>query len=327
MSSPEDLKELFQKHIYGFLPQGKTVGTDTRQINDDTFEISIHTKNPQKTLNLFLALPKGAKKSPVFLVLNSHGNHTVNMDETLRVSESWINRAPLGQPAITSAHAPRGYHAARFPVDYILSQGYGFATLHESDAAPDDATQSHETIAHWAWALMRSIDALAQTPRVDVNKIGVTGHSRRGKAALLAAAFDARIALCIPHQSGTGGAANSRKTEGETVRQINDRFPHWFCDTFKNYNDNEDALPVDQHQLLGLVAPRPLLVTNAQDDRWADPDGTWETVKMANSAYHTLKGKNDLTGSLGWHIRAGDHSIGLEDWKTFIAFANIHLRD
>ena len=324
-----ELRRLFQEHIYGFLPSDHQISFQSDVIGNMT-QCLVSCSNRQ--LNLLVFRPYRKDPAPVFLILNSYGNHTVTTNGAVRISQGWINRNPAGLPPLAkTGPALRGYHAARFPVEDILSRGYAFATLHESDIAPDDPGQSKEVIAQWAWGLKRAVDCLTLLPGIDAKKIAVAGHSRRGKAALLAAAFDERIALCAAHQSGTGGAAPSRKTQGETVRQINDLFPHWFCDTFKNYNDNETVLPVDQHQLLALVAPRPLLLTNAKEDIWADPEGTWQAAQAADAVYKHfgvtgLKERDDLTGKLAWHMRDGGHSIGAEDWDVFMRFADLHLK-
>ena len=182
----------------------------------------------------------------------------------------------------------------------------------------------------------RAVDYLPTDKDIDKNRIAVVGHSRLGKTALLAAAFDERIALVIPHQAGCGGTAPSRGEVGESVKQINDRFPHWFDATFKEFNDHPDRLPFDQHSLVALVAPRPVLLTNAVEDTWANPQGQFEVLQAADPVYRLL-GAGGLEAKrmpepgrlidsmLGCHIRPGKHSMGKEDWNVFLAFADKHL--
>ncbi|MCX7699526.1 MAG: acetylxylan esterase, partial [Gemmataceae bacterium] len=303
-------------------------------------------------LHLLLVLPKDADGPvPVFLGMNFSGNHSLVDDPKVRIPTSWMYPGP-GVENHRATPASRGTKKDVWSIEQTIRRGYGVATFYNGDVDPDDKETrggmrtflksrgaDPGTIMAWAWGLMRAVDYLATLREIDPKRIAVVGHSRLGKTALVAAAFDHRVALAIPHQSGTGGAApnRSKNPKSESVARINTVFPHWFNDRFKEFNDQVERLPFDQHCLIALVAPRPVLLTNAEEDQWANPDGQFDMLRAADPVYRLLgvEGLNAddrpvmnrrVGGRLSYYIRPGPHSMTPEDWRVFLDFADHHFR-
>jgi len=318
-------------------------------------------------LDLLIYLPKSAGKPiPVFLGLNFRGNHSLSDDPEVLIPSSWVpNMSEFEITNHQSNEQVRGSKSSRWPVEQILDRGYGLVTCYYGDIDPDfhdgfnngvhalfphsarlyrdpsnrqpEHMYSWGSIAGWAWGLSRIMDYLETDDQIDSQRVALLGHSRLGKTALWAGATDPRFALVISNNSGCGGAAISRRRFGETVWRINQNFPHWFCERFKRYSDNENALPLDQHFLIAAIAPRPVYIASADQDLWADPQGEFLAAKQAEPAYELfgLQGlqatelppvNQSIGQSIGYHLRAGVHDVTEFDWQQFLNFADRHWK-
>ena len=254
--------------------------------------------------NLLLYVPtRRPGPVPVFLGLNFNGNHSVAADPGIRLNEVWTRQTRQIPDAGT-----RGNQAQQWQVEKILGRGYALATIYYGDMEPDfdggigygvrplflragqtePAAGDWGAIGAWAWGLSRAVDYLEKDPDIDSKKIALMGHSRLGKAALWAGAQDTRFAIVISNESGEGGASLSRRNYGEDLRHLNTAFPHWFCANYHRYTGHESLLPMDSHMLLALIAPRPLYVASAEEDRDSDPRGEFLAAVNAGPVYQLL---------------------------------------
>ena len=338
-----ELLELFRTHVYGRTPvrrpdkltfttrvtPGMMDGAATRK------RVRVDYEGPggKGGFDMTLFVPANAKKPvPVFLLL-------------------------CNRPAVVNIDPDRKTKSPFWPAEEIVARGYAAAAFYLSEVDPDKhdgfkdgahgifdplrdggkrAGDSWGTIAAWAWGASRAMDYFETDADLDAKRVAVVGHSRGGKTALWAGAEDERFALVVSNDSGSTGAAISRGKKGETVAQINKAFPHWFAENYRAFDGREAALPVDQHELLALIAPRLLYVASASEDTWADPESEFLACVLAEPVYR-LFGKEGVgakslpkpesplhAGHIGHHVRTGKHDLAVYDWAQFMDFADRH---
>ena len=359
---------LFEEHVYGKTPSDEHVQVSFKVFNEDRKVLggkavrkqvrATFTGNGKSVdMDILIYLPQSETPSPVFIGLNFYGNHTITDDPAVRLNQNWM-RSSKDKAIVDhkATEASRGTSSSRWPVEQIIARGYGVATIYCGDIDPDfhDEFQNgiHPlfykngqtkpdynewgTIGAWSWGVSRAMDYFETDGDIDHTSVALMGHSRLGKTSLWGGAQDERFAIVISNNSGCGGAALSRRRFGETVKRINDSFPHWFNSKFKLYNDDEDALPVDQHMLMALIAPRPLYVASAVDDKWADPKGEFLSAKHAEPVYalYGLKGlgvaeqpavDQSVGDQVAYHVRTGGHDVKDYDWQSYMNFADRHF--
>jgi hypothetical protein len=173
-------------------------------------------------------------------------------------------------------------------------------------------------LAAWAWALQRSVDALLLTGRAQPGRIGIVGHSRGGKAALLAGATDARIAATIAHNSGTAGASSFQvRGEGcESLAALVERFPHWLGPQAGSEAGRQRLIEAGNLPLLRAIAPRGLCLLQASDDARANPPGTRHTFEQLQPHWAA----QGVGHRLDWQERTGGHPMTALDWRRAAGF-------
>jgi len=366
-----ELKALFEQYVYGRYPQvdgsSQPPAVHSKVLFEDPqafggagtlkeVELTIGPPDGPK-IRLLVATPNGKPPAGCFVGMNFGGNHLLVDDPRVRITENWLPDRYTGVVDNHATEAGRGVAAYTWPLAEIVARGYAAATFNCADIQPDrpfvregmratlaegsDDAAETATIMWWAWGIHRAIDYLATEKAIDPQRIATVGHSRLGKTALLAGAFDDRVALTVANQAGCGGSGPSRHHDekAETVKRITEHFPHWFCANFTEFGADPSKLPVDQNCLVALCAPRAVLFTAAEDDQWANPTGQFAVLQAASPAYELL-GVEGLKadampaadapllgdGRLGYWFRTGEHSMTPKDWKVYMDFADQQLK-
>ncbi len=353
------LRAAFAERIYGPYPAhaapARVLAHDTIAYEPlaataiiEQWSIAVGDADTPAHFNMVLVLPRAATQAaPLVIMQNFCGNRAAfrGLPDAVAGPLTPVMdgcESPLMQSLI---EIPFGRHISVPPYEHILARGYGLAMFYAGDVVGDEPVSAHDgmarlygdqaeragAIAVWAWLYSQAYDVLSTDPRIDARRIAIWGHSRNAKAALYAAAMDERIAAVIAHQSGRGGASLSRSDEGESIAQMMEAYPWWFPASFAQAGADP---AMDQHQLLALIAPRPIFLGNSARDAWADPHGAWQAARAASPVFE-LHGEAGLTQSdmrtpnanapLQYFTRPGLHGVHAEDWRAFLDFLDERL--
>ncbi len=356
----EDLLAQFTEHIYGQTPdkafsvKSRVIESSKKALKGKALRQQVELDFQGHKVTVLIYRPNNVSEPvPVFMGLNFQGNHTISEDPAVLLTASWVPKdEDHGVFSNQATDTNRGLRVRRYPLEMIIDRGYALVTAYYGDFYPDHmdgqdnsvhSLFEHDTniagwgaIGAWSWGMSRMLDYLEQDEGINASQVIAFGHSRLGKAALWASAQDQRFAAAISNNSGAVGAALSRRQFGETVKIITAMFPYWFTSEFENYSEQEDKLPVDQHQLIALLAPRPVYVASASKDLWADPRGEFLATKAAASVYglfgmttkqfSTMPAAGEaVTGPISYHLRAGKHDLLDFDWRHYLNFADRYL--
>ena len=345
------LRKAFEDHVYGPVPvELKAVELSRRVIDQDyegkgvleEIDVRIGDGPEAPTFRIALALPKDASAGrPVPLLVNENFCGNAGTMASMALSDGGCMNEGFEASLIRLIF---GKYIIEGPNAQILERGYAYATLSARPFAADDAAVAASqleklgrslpegrapegVVAVWAAAYGWALDVLEKDPRIDARRTAIWGHSRQGKAALLAAAFDQRVEAALILQAGKGGSTLTRSYAGETVKQITKSYPHWFAPAYAAYSDNEAASPIDQHELIALVAPRPVLLGNGWKDVWSDPNGSFRAAQGADAIYKLMGAKGltqsdmrdeDKKGEIDFFIRPGGHGVRVDDWDYML---------
>ena len=323
-----DESSLSVSHRVADVTPGFMAGRAVRKI----IEVIVRRKDREYIFPFFLFIPNGAEQKPVPVIFKLEIDNLEDIDPTRKVlSQLW-------------------------PAEQMIARGYAAAVILTHEIAPDFpenyTTRFHRlfpeyvnnrpgdawgTITAWAWGMSRAIDYLVTDPAINGKEIAIAGHSRGGKTSLWCGAQDQRVAMVISSCSGCSGAAITRGKTGERIKDITTNIGYWFCTNYKKYADNEDTMPFDQHLLLGLIAPRPLYLSERSFDAWCDPRAEYESLKQVSKIYQ-IYGKPSpikenipepeegfVSGNLGFHIKSGRHNMEDYDWERYLNFCDLHF--
>ena len=356
-----EIVRLFEENEYGKAPgRPKAMSFDVFDKGTPAFDgqatrrqVTIYF-TPDKSgpkLDLLLYVPaKAVKPVPVLLQISFGANSTAVDDPGVKKGEVWgrdKKKVPAPKTGFGRLNVPRlvgqGIGVATFyygdvDPDFLGGVPYGVRALYLKPGQNEPAPDQWGAISAWAWGLSRAMDYLETDKAVDAKRVAIYGVSRLGKTVMWAGAHDTRFAMVIASCSGEGGAALSRRYYGETIAHLvaPTRYPYQFCANYAKYAEHVDQLPVDAHELVALIAPRPVLLQTGSTDNWSDPKGEFLAAVAAGPVYKLL-GKQGLDTDqwppagvpilhdIGYYMHEGGHGTMPADWDIFLKFMDMHF--
>lgn len=339
----KEIKNLFEQYVYGVRdiekPENMKFSVKHERVYPDSGirqkDIRIRFDNFMFSFSIYLPA-ENTKPLPAFLMV-MHENMENHSEFDRKSGNIYFSGETFKDYLIPVKNIiERGFCLVVMPTKEIYHDWRAYEDFQQGIFAAVQTTKGRQknswaTISAWAWGTSRVMDYLETEEEVDEKNVAVIGHSRSGKTALWAAATDTRFKLVVSNNSGCMGAAILRGKDGEHAKEIN--VSDWFCENFQDYNEFEEMLPVDQHMLLALIAPRYVYVTSSQDDLWADPKAEYLSCKLASDAFE-LYGIDGFVssedepplevplqkGHIAYHMKPGDHSIKEYDWSRFMDY-------
>lgn len=360
-----ELRMIFEENQYGRAPgrpmdmwfevtEEPTTALDGAALRE---QLTIHFGDGDSgpKLDLLVYVPANHEgPAPLLLSIDFVPNNLAVDDPAVRVGHYWDRNQNHRVPA----EGPSRF--GKLPVQQIIERGFGLAMFNYADVDIDakDAIahgvrqqylSSDETepaddewgaIAAWAWGISRVIDYFETDELVDAGRVAITGISRLGKTVMWAGANDQRVAAVIASCSGEGGAALSRRNYGEMIAHLAapQRYAYQFAKNYQDWAPDPQAAPVDAHELIALIAPRPLLLQTGTSDKWSDPKGEFLAAKAATPVYELL-GETGIDvdqlpdadtlvgGTLAFYMHDGGHGMVPEDWRVYLDFLEKYLSD
>jgi len=358
------LRDAFESYVYGPVPSELRAVEIARRTVDEAYagglgileevEVRVGEGPRAPTFHIALATPRSVSpgmRSPLIIGENFCGNPTIANAPNLSPPKDGDGCSATDALGVV-LRAIFGRHILESPNEEVLRRGYAYANVYPGELVADNPRRAQSdldvfstllpesrrpraAIAVWAATYGWSLDVLEQDPRIDPLRTAVYGHSRHGKAALLAGAVDSRIDAVIAHQSGRGGASLTRSRTGETLARITSSYPHWFDPAFARFRRRPDDPPIDQHMLIAMLAPRPVLLGNGWRDVWSDPNSAFRAAAGATPVYALLGAdglaQQDMSdsfsdGAIDFYIRPGGHGVTEGDWMRFLEFLDRRLR-
>ncbi len=364
-----ELLEQFAINMYGLTPTASPsieweMLDDSRGVLDgtaDRLQVRGHLGGAGgPTMDILVYLPSGMRDPvPLYVTMSYLGNHAATADpgvlfppmSVAQVIAEGGTVADLEEardsrfgriPGFPNAYIERGYAIALYwyqelARDPLLPDAQELADVFDTGIFPLFFTPA-QTARHpdewgglgvWAWGLSRLIDWAETEERIDHERVAAFGSSRLGKVALWAAAQDERIDVTWASISGSGGAVLTRRDYAPVW--------HWFAENYNCWSGRVQELPIDQHELLALIAPRPVYITEGLTDPFSDAQGAFISASQASAVYALfgLEGLPATTlpepgspavGSVGFSVHPGGHTVPPEQLEEALDFVDQHLR-